>query len=107
MTETVAHTGIPSNTLRRRVDAWLDDNEEKIESGYAIRGTHGHGGRLVNGVDAERARLQHLVLLDARVTAGQWARMVLAGDLPAQVTDARWWPEAVQWLRDQPAGPVP
>ena len=89
-------------TLRRRVDAWLAGDEARIRSGYAVRGARVWGGRLVDEVDAERVRLQHQVLLPKDLTASRWAQMVRAGDVPAGVTSAPWWAEAVQRLR---AGP--
>lgn len=106
MTDAVAHTGIPPMTLRRRVDAWINKNAAKIASGYAVKGVRVFGGRLVDEVDAERARLQHAVLLESAVTAEQWAGRVRAGDVPAGVTEAPWWAEAVQRLRDQPPSDV-
>ena len=73
VSEAVELTGLSDNTLRRRVDAWLSGDR----SPYALKGgrTGGDkGDRLVDPLDAERARLQRLGELPGTVTTDEYAR---------------------------------
>ncbi len=82
MAEAIERTGLSDNTLRRRVDAWIEGKRTP----YAIKGgrTGGdRGDRQFDALDVERARLQLLGELDGSVTTDEYAAMVAAREQPS------------------------
>lgn len=51
-------TGLSISTIQRRIDAWLDEDEDKIASGYALKGGRAGRNRTVDRADALRLARQ-------------------------------------------------
>lgn len=51
-------TGLSISTIQRRVDAWLDRDEDKIASGYALKGGRAGRNRTVDRADTLRLARQ-------------------------------------------------